>query len=103
MDVGRDIWMVGYLAVAILFYLVWPTPESSYDKPLTGKIIRFVLRWFPGTAWLFLGASALFRSTGVLPYPLRSQWFGYTGIVLFFLAVVVLVYDRAVASGALSQ
>ncbi|MCD6200208.1 MAG: hypothetical protein J7K46_00195 [Bacteroidales bacterium] len=103
MDVGRHIWMVGYLAVAILFYLVWPVPESSYNKLLTGKIIRFVLRWFPGTAWLFLGASALFRSIHVLPYPLRPEWFGYTGLILFFLTVVALVYDRAVASGALSR
>ncbi|HHJ09993.1 MAG TPA: hypothetical protein ENK25_03775 [Bacteroidetes bacterium] len=102
MTVGGYVWTISYLVIAIIFYLVWPVPESSYDKPIVGKIMRFVLRWFPGTAWLFLGVSVLFRNFRILPYPLQPEWFGYGGFILFFLTVVALVYDRAIASGALS-
>ncbi len=103
MTLGGYIGIIFYPVLAILFYLVWPAPESSYKNPLAGKLIRFILRWCSGTAWLLLGASSLFRMVPVLPPSVRPVWFGYTGFALFFLTVAALVYDRAVASGAITR
>ena len=103
MALSGYIWGVANLLLAFFFYLVWPAPESSYTHPLLRKSVRFILRWFPGTAWLFLAASFIFRHIPVLPSFLRPEWFGYTGFALFFLTVVTLVYDRSIASGAMAR
>ncbi len=103
LPIARYLWGIAGILLAILFFFTGPTIKSSYQNPILKITVALVLRWGPGTAWLFLALSSIFRQSDLLPYPLQPVWFGYIGLILFFLSVAALVYDRAVASGAMKK
>lgn len=103
LHIASYFWGIAGLLIALLFFLTGPTAKSSYQNPLLKTSVTIVLRWGSGTAWLLLALSSILRKSDILSYPLLPAWFGYTGLALFFLSVAALIYDRAIASGAMKN